>query len=167
MFKDIVQPKKRDLNFKKPFLEVSGKKRWVLFYVAFTTKKLEGALWCCATFTGSDTWSEITWKYLISNLTSSTCTFTVIQSFSQLYRHSHGLYNNLKALVNPYPKRKEKNAFRDRVDAFRVPESANREYKNLCRGRVITAHNNLSPFSLSFLPLCIRRGFDKNFAPHQ
>ncbi len=46
-------------------------------------------------------WSEITWKYLTSNL-------TVIQSFSQLCRHYHGLYNNLKALVNPYPKWKEK-----------------------------------------------------------
>jgi hypothetical protein len=31
---------------------------------------------------------------------------TVIQSFSRLYRHSHGLSNNLKALVNPYPKKK-------------------------------------------------------------
>jgi hypothetical protein len=46
----------------------------------------------------------------------------VIQSLSQLYRHSHGLYNNLKALVNPYPKWKEKNAFRDLEDALRVPE---------------------------------------------
>ncbi len=64
--------------------------------------------------------------FSISNLTASTCTFMVIQSFSQLYRHSHGLYNNLKDLVNPYPKWKEKNAFRDLEDAFRVPESANR-----------------------------------------
>ena len=54
------------------------------------------------------------------------CTFRVIQSFSQLYRHSHGLHNNLKALINPYPKWKEKNAFRDLEDDFRVPESANR-----------------------------------------
>ena len=52
--------------------------------------------------------SIISW--LISNLTASTFPFTVIQSFSQLYRHSHGLYNNLKALVNPYPKWKEKSA---------------------------------------------------------
>jgi hypothetical protein len=60
------------------------------------------------------------------NFFYSACTFTVIQSFSQLYRHSHGLYNNLKALINPYPKWKEKNAFRDLEDDFRVPESANR-----------------------------------------
>ncbi len=50
--------------------------------------------------------SIISW--LISNLTASTCPSTVIQSFSQLYMHSHGLYNNLKALVNPYPKWKER-----------------------------------------------------------
>jgi hypothetical protein len=46
------------------------------------------------------------------NFFYSACTLTVIQSFSQLNRHSHGLYNNLKALVNPYPKWKERNAFR-------------------------------------------------------
>ncbi len=38
-------------------------------------------------------------SWLISNL-------KVIQSFSRLYRQSHGLFNNLKALVNPYPKKK-------------------------------------------------------------
>jgi hypothetical protein len=62
----------------------------------------------------------------------------------------------------------EKNAFRDREDTFRVPESANRRYKNLCRGRVITAHN--SPYSSfsSFLPVflsAVQRVFDQNFAP--
>jgi hypothetical protein len=45
-------------------------------------------------------------SWLKSNLTAFSCTFTVIQSFSRLYRHSHGLSNNLKALVNPYPKKK-------------------------------------------------------------
>ncbi len=45
-------------------------------------------------------------SWLISNFTASTYTFTVIQSFSRLYRHSHGLFNNLKALENPYPKNK-------------------------------------------------------------
>ncbi len=72
--------------------------------------------------------------------------FTVIQSFSQLYRHSHGLYNNLKALVNPYPK--EKSAFRTLkmlLESLRVliedkrifVESvcAGPGHENACRGR--------------------------------
>jgi hypothetical protein len=50
----------------------------------------------------------------------------VIQSFSQLYRHSHGPYKNLKALINHSPKMERKNALRDHEDAFRVSENANR-----------------------------------------
>jgi hypothetical protein len=56
--------------------------------------------------------------------------YTIILTALQ---HSHGLSNNLKALVNPYPKKKS--AFRGREDALRGPESAYRGYKNLFRGR--------------------------------
>jgi len=74
----------------------------------------------------------------------------VIQSFSQLYRHSHGPYKNLKALINHSPKMERKNAFRDHEDAFRVPECAytvedirifveavcaGPGHENACRGR--------------------------------
>ncbi len=42
-----------DLNFKKPFSAFSWKKTWSPFLRDVRYRKLEGALWCCATFTGS------------------------------------------------------------------------------------------------------------------
>ncbi len=49
----------------------------------------------------------------------TTIVLTALQALSRPLQQSEGP-------VNPYPKWKEKNAFRDLEDAFRVPESANR-----------------------------------------